>query len=199
MSSFALSQVNSFGKYNIPASKKKKLSSTWLKTMCLALVIIATLTCILLFVSSSSSSSIGSKSIVWKLFEKESDALNMNHYKMLLTRAKELSEKYKQLTGVSSLPHDLQFHRPDYSSDEASKLRGEHPAGKSGDSKKGKETIRNRDLILGMAKDMDPKNMVCVQRLFIYLHDTGLLIRLNTDLAIYIYRSCSLSPYVGTV
>lgn len=162
MSSFALSQVNSFGKYNIPASKKKKLSSTWLKTMCLALVIIATLTCILLFVSSSSSSSSGSKSIVWNLFEKESDALNMNHYKMLLTRAKELSEKYKQLTGVSSLPRDLQFHRPDYSSDEASKLRGEHPAGKIGDSKKGKETIRNRDLILGMAKDMDPKNLVCV-------------------------------------
>lgn len=167
MSSFALSQVNSFGKYNIPVSKKKKLSSTWLKTMCLALVIIATLTCILLFVSSS-----GSKSIVWKLFEKESDALNMNHYKMLLTRAKELSEKYKQLTGVSSLPRDLQFHRPDYSSDEASKLRGEHPAGKTGDSKKGKETIRNRDLILGMAKDMDPKNMVCV----LFSHIPGLLI-----------------------
>lgn len=159
MSSLALSQVNSFGKYNIPTAKKKKLSSTWLKTICLALVIITTLTCILLFVSSSSSSDSSSKMIMWKLFERESDSLNMNHYKMLLTRAKELSEKYKQLTGVSSLPHDLQFHRPD------SKLRGEHP-----DSKKTKDTIRDRDLILGMAKDMDPKNMVYIQRLPLFLH-----------------------------
>lgn len=100
----------------------------------------------------------------------------MNHYKMLLTRAKELSEKYKQLTGVSSLPHDLQFHRPGYSLDEASKLRGGHPAGKTGDSKNRKETIRDRDLILGMAKDMDPKNMVCILHLPLILHTSDLLI-----------------------
>jgi len=160
MSSLALAQVNSFGRYNIPTTKKKKTS---LKIICFTLVIIAALLLtIIVFMSSS-----GSKMIVWKLFERESDALDVNHYKMLLTRAKELSEKYKQLTGVSSLPHDLMFHRPDPSLGE---VRGEHLGGVAGDSKKRKEAIRDRDLILGMAKDMDPKNLVCAHHSTVTLH-----------------------------
>ena len=150
MSSMAFTG-NSFGKYNIPTIKKKKASSLWSKIICLALIIMSVLT--ILFISD------GFKLISLNLFERERNesALDVNHYKMLLARAKELSEKYKQLTGASSLPQDLQFHHEDPSSGNSDSFKS---LGDDGKLNKVTAIVRDRDLVLGMAKDIDPKNLV---------------------------------------
>lgn len=88
-------------------------------------------------------------------FDNAKHNADINHYKSLLIKAKELSEKYRRITRSAKLPEHLTFKNENITSSESS-----FRVSTLVSSRNIVTTINSKDLILGMAQDTDAKNLV---------------------------------------
>ena len=100
-----------------------------------------------------------------------SPKVDLSEYERLLNRAKELTTKYKDLTGGTILPEELQQRyavKAAATTGDAAVIPSTAvlPIGTSITANAKAKATATRDLVLGMAQDTDPKNLVsfvCVQ------------------------------------